>query len=222
MTEKLQKAYQYLQECFDKSEYYKLPEHAERKRYRLEHSIRVCKAGLRIAESEGFDAEHKEAIQIACLLHDIGYSIDELQEGKNMKKHGPVGAEFVRPFLESLGYTGKLLEDMVFGIAIHQYVKSDIEGDRNPFTLTVANADDIDRFGPYRVALAFERDSISQKEHQEKLNYIWDKIGFYKWNLEAQEFGTETAKKIITEEIQTQINFYQALSDQEYITFWEE
>lgn len=221
MTDKLQKAFLYLQECFDKSEYYKLPEHAERKRYRIEHSIRVCKTGLRIAESEGFDPEHTEAIQIACLLHDIGYSLDELQEGKNIKKHGPAGAEFVRPFLESLGYSGKLLEDMVFGIAVHQNVNADIEGDRNPFSLTIANADDIDRFGPYKTAIAFEKDSISQKSHQEKLNYIWNEIASFKWDLEHQVFGTETAKRIITEEIQMQINFYQALSDQEYVTYWE-
>lgn len=221
MTDKLQKAYSYLQETFEKSEYYKKPENAGRKRYRIEHSIRVCKAGLKIAESEGFDEEHKEAIQIACLLHDIGYSDDELQEENNMKMHGPVGAEIVRPFLESLGYSGKLLEDMVFGIAIHQSGKTEIEGDRNAFSLTVGNADDIDRFGPYKIALALEKSNISKMEHQERLNFIWDKIGYYKWHRDNQEFGTETAKKIITEEIEMQINFYQTLSDQEYITFWE-
>lgn len=58
-------------------------------------------------------------------------------------------------------------------------------------------------------------------EHQERLKFIWESIGYYKWNLENQVFGTETAKKIITEEIELQINFYQNLSDQEYITFWE-
>lgn len=42
----------------------------------------------KIAKAEGFDEEH--------------------QEGKNIKKHGPVGAEFVRPFLETLGYSGMI------------------------------------------------------------------------------------------------------------------
>lgn len=221
MSEKLQKAYEYLLECFEKSEYYKKPEHLERKRYRIDHSIRVCKTGLKIAEGEGFDAEHTEAMQVACLLHDIGYSIDELQEGNNIKNHGPVGAEFVRPFLESLGYSGKLLEDMIFGIAIHQSGPTELEGDRNAFTLSVANADDIDRFGSYKTALNLEKGNLSKMEHQERLNFIWDKIGYYKWNLENQVFGTETARKIITEEIDLQIKFYQALSDQEYVTFWE-
>lgn len=222
MTDRLQKACLYLKEAFNKSEYYKKPENSERKKYRIEHSIRVCKAGLKIAEGEGFDEEHKEAIQIACLLHDIGYSIDRLQEENDMKNHGPEGAKLVQPFLESLGYSGKLLEDMIFGIAIHQSGNTDIEGDRNSFSLTVANADDIDRFGSYKTALSLERSNISKMEHQERLNFIWDKIGYYNWHLENQEYGTETAKKIITEEIALQIKFYQALSDQEYITFWEE
>lgn len=221
MSEKLQQAYLYLQKLFDESEYYQRPENFERKRYRLEHSIRVCKISLKIAEQEHFDDEHKEAIQIACLLHDIGYSIDKLQNENNIKVHGIEGAKLVKKFLKQLGYSGKLLEDMVFGIATHQSGKCDIKGTKTPFSITVANADDIDRFSSYKTVFAFEKNNISKMSHQERLNFILDKIDYFNRHLDSLEYGTETAKKILIDEIDLQLKFYYAMLEQENASYWE-
>jgi len=221
MTEKLQKAYDFLKKSFDECDFYKNPERADAKRYRFEHSIRVCKAGFRIAEGEGFDDEKKEALQIACLLHDFAYTT-ELPAGRKWSDHGRIGAQLVRPFLEELGYSGKLLDDMLFGIAIHADGKADFEGEYNAFSLSVMNADDIDRFAPYRLIMSICKSDFLEKNHEDRLKKIWDLIGFYQWSRDNQRFGTETAKNIITEELNTAQKFAQAFSDQEYITTWDE
>lgn len=220
MTEKLQKTYDFLKKTFDESEWFKSPENAGRKRYRFEHSIRVCKAGLTIAQGEGFSEEKTEALQIACLLHDIAYTI-KIPEGMTWEDHGRIGAKMARPFLEELGYSGKLLEDMVFGIGIHADGKADFPGEYNEFTVSVPNADDIDRFGFIRDVSSLENSGFENMEHQQRLDFIWKNLGFYKWSLENEKYGTETAKKIITEQLEFQIKFWQGLSDQQWITKWE-
>lgn len=220
MTERLQKAYDYLKKAFDESEFLNRSENLEGKRYRFEHSIRVCKAGLRIAEGESFDVEKTEALQIICLLHDIAYTL-EFTEKQSWIDHGRTGAGMVRPFLEELGYSGKLLDDMLFGIAIHADGKADFEGEYNAFTRSVQNADDIDRLNSIRVISILRDKGFFEKNHDERLHVVWDLIGFFNWSKENIVYGTETAKEILTEQIEVQTKFCQLLSDQEYITSWE-
>lgn len=63
--------------------------------YRFEHSWRVANIGREIAEREGFDVER---MFVACLLHDVGYSV-EMKDENDYKNHGRYGARIARPFL---------------------------------------------------------------------------------------------------------------------------
>ena len=115
--------------------------------YRIEHSYRVAHIGAKIAEAEGFDTERTI---IACLLHDIGYSVD-FESKEDYRNHGRYGAKIARSFLLSLGFSDMETEEMCYGIAIHVDDQADFEGERTPLALTVGDADNIDRFDAYRL-----------------------------------------------------------------------
>jgi len=70
----------------------------------VEHALRVRNYALKIAEDENF--EDKELIELAALLHDIGYI-------KGYQYHERNGAPFARQFLNGKGYdlmkTGKIV-----------------------------------------------------------------------------------------------------------------
>ena len=96
--------------------------------YRIEHSYRVAHIGAEIAAAEGFD---RERTFVACLLHDIGYSLD-YRDKQDYRNHGRYGAAIARPFLTELGYSGAEVEEMCYGIAIHVDDMADFEGERTP------------------------------------------------------------------------------------------
>jgi hypothetical protein len=53
----------------------------------------------------------------------------------------------VREFLKSIDYPKERIQDMCFAIAIHVDLKADFDGEYNAFTLSVQEADNIDRVG---------------------------------------------------------------------------
>ncbi len=115
--------------------------------YRLEHPLRVAAIGREIAEKEGFDME---AMSLACLLHDVSYC-RPFATPQDWKNHGRDSAEIARPFLEELGLEKNVVGEICYGIAIHVDGKADFPGADSPFALTVGDADNIDRFGVYRI-----------------------------------------------------------------------
>lgn len=116
--------------------------------YRWKHTLRVVQYGKQLAEAEGADIE---VCMSACLLHDIS-KFDAEEYGV---EHGRVSARIARPFLETLGYDEKRLNNICYCIAVHVDDKSDFE---HPVTLEskiVSDADNIDRFGAYRLLIQF-------------------------------------------------------------------
>ena len=109
--------------------------------YRWKHTLRVAQFGKVIAETEAAD---EELVVAACLLHDVAWFDTNAQ---NSRQHGRIGAEKARPLLESLGYSQPHINSICYSIAAH------VDED-NPETLeakVVSDADNVDRFGPYRI-----------------------------------------------------------------------
>ena len=197
----------FLKRKFDESEYF--ADKKSEKDYRFEHSVRVANIGKEIAEKEGMDSD---AMVIACLLHDISY-INEFKTREEARNHGRYSAKIARPFLEKIGMEPEVIEDICYGIAIHVDDEADFPGERTVFAQTVGDADNIDRFDAYRI---FENlkwvkyDEMSLVEKREHCEKVIGRLESYK----ALDFATETSKKMWTEKLDYQIDFYKKLLSQ--------
>ncbi len=169
--------------------------------YRWKHTLRVVQYGKQIAEAEGADAE---VVMAACLLHDIS-KFDDDEYGV---EHGRVSARIARPFLESLGYSTEQVNNICFSIAVHVDDKADFE---HPVTLEskiVSDADNIDRFGAYRLLLQF-------KDHAENYHALIEKaesriLTLRKYR-EGKITGTASGEKLFNHQLDLQINFLEHL-----------
>ena len=195
---------EFLKKKFDESEYF--TDKKSEKDYRFEHSVRVANIGKEIAEKEGMDSD---AMVIACLLHDISY-INEFKTREEARNHGRYSAKIARPFLEKIGMEPEVIEDICYGIAIHVDDEADFPGERTVFAQTVGDADNIDRFDAYRI---FENlkwvkyDEMSLFEKREHCEKVLERLESYK----SLDFATETSKKMWTEKLDYQIDFYKKL-----------
>lgn len=203
----IEKTEKFLKDAFATSEY--LNTHPVERDYRLEHSYRVANIAKQIAEAEGFDVNHAV---IGGLLHDIGY-IEEMPAWEQRREHGRRGAKLVRPFLESLGLPENVVNNICYGIAIHVDDESDFPWERTPFSETVGDADNIDRFDAYRIYETLEHLNFSEMSLADKLetvNSTIEKLIRYK----DAKLGTETAKKLWIQRLDYYIGFYEKLKSQ--------
>ena len=166
MTDRERKTLDFLREQLGGCRYFQ--EHPAEGAYRLEHSLRVARIGAEIARAEGLDEEH---MTIACLLHDVGYGMD-FPKDYDWNDHGRDGARIARPFLAALGLDGQAVEDICYAIAIHVDDRADFAGRRTPFTETVGDADNIDRFDVYRLYETLESMSFSKLSLGEKQAHV--------------------------------------------------
>jgi len=202
---RIETALDFLKRKMDESEYY--ADKPYDKKYRLEHTIRVANIGKVIAENEGFDVD---ALVVACLLHDISYC-ETFSNGKDdVVNHGRFSARIARPFVESLGFEERTVDQILYGIAIHVDGRSDFSGEMTSFVQSVSDADNIDRFGYYRLHenLRF-RDFIHQSLDWQ-INMCNEHINsLHKY--ERMKFATPTATKMWVETVKDQLHFYQKL-----------
>lgn len=176
--------------------------------YRWKHTLRVVQYGRQIAEAEGADVE---VVMAACLLHDIS-KFDDEEYGVD---HGRVSARIARPFLEKLGYSTEQLNNICFSIAVHVDDKADFE---HPITLEskiVSDADNIDRFGAYRLLL-------QNKDLAEKYDALIEKAKSRLLTLkkyrEANSMGTATSNKLFNRQLNIQIIFFENLVEDSKLT----
>ena len=177
--------------------------------YRLEHSYRVANIAKRIAEAEGFDVTHAV---MAGLLHDIAYC-EEMPTRADRMNHGRRSAAIARPFLESLGLSADAVNEICYGIAIHVDDQADFAWERTPFSETVGDADNIDRFDAYRIyeTLHFVKFSeMPLDKKKETIAATIAKLTRYK----ELKLGTETAKALWLHRLEDYISFYEKLKVQ--------
>ncbi|MBN1666207.1 MAG: HD domain-containing protein [Anaerolineales bacterium] len=112
--------------------------------YRWEHTLRVSQYGRQLAEAENADVE---LVVAACLLHDVAHFESE----GDYKGHGRLGARIARPLLETLEYPPEQIDNICYAIAVHV---DGVAGFEHPDTTEahcVSDADNLDRFGAYRI-----------------------------------------------------------------------
>ena len=203
MTDNIRKTLDFVRESFDSCPYF--TENPADGQYRFEHTLRVAHIGAEIARKEALD---EEAMVIACLLHDIAYS-REIPEG-GWNEHGRVGARIARPFLESLSLSPETIKEILYGIAIHVDDSADFEGERTSLALSVADADNIDRFGAFRIYDAMRYARFYEKSLEQKLEWTRSRIPALE-RLRPIFFATDTAKAMWLQSIDYQINYFSRL-----------
>lgn len=177
--------------------------------YRLAHSYRVANIGRIIAKNEGLDVED---VVIACLLHDIAYR-DEFKSEEEWKNHGRKSATIVREFLKDCDISEQKIHDICFAIAIHVDLKADFEGEYTPFSLTIQEADNIDRLDAYRLYETLESIQFSKRPLSVQIQYVDDMIKTLNEYL-TYELSTSTAALMWKNRVQFQLDYYIRLKNQ--------
>jgi uncharacterized protein len=163
--------------------------------YRWQHTLRVTQFGKIIAENEAVDVE---LIVAACLLHDIAW-FDTTAE--NSRDHGRIGADKAQPILESLGYRSKSIKNICYSIASH------VDED-DPITIEakiVSDADEVDRFGPYRILQWCFSDIKDYDKLATKLNERIRRLEQYR---DENPLFTSTGRQLFAEQINLQLRFF--------------
>jgi putative nucleotidyltransferase with HDIG domain len=114
--------------------------------YRWPHTLRVSSYAKAIAEREGANLELAIA---AGLLHDVAH----FEEGE-YQDHGRDGAKIADPLLRELGYMDEEVECICYAVAVHVDGIADFTPAYSLEAEVLSDADNIDRFGPYRVVQA--------------------------------------------------------------------
>ncbi|MGA2504849.1 MAG: HD domain-containing protein [Anaerolineales bacterium] len=163
--------------------------------YRWKHTLRVAQFGKVIAENEVADVE---LVVAACILHDIAWFDTNAD---NSREHGRIGAEKAKPILESLGYNHQQIETVCYAISTHV-------DDDNPDTLEakiLSDADNIDRFGPYRIL----QWCFADIEDYDKLaTKLVDRIHRLEQYRKNNPLFTITGQQLFAEQLNLQIQFF--------------
>ena len=202
MSERIQRTYTFLKKTFEDTHWFKA--NPADKAYRLDHSVRVANICREIARKEGMD---EETAVIAGLLHDLGYGQD-FPENYDWSGHGRDGAKFARPFLHTLGLPEETVNDICYANAIHVDDKADFEGRRTPFTETIGDADNIDRFDAWRIYESVRYQAcLEEKALPEKLAWLRERLERLE-KLGTMNFATRTATAMWQDKVEFQKRFF--------------
>jgi uncharacterized protein len=174
--------------------------------YRWQHTLRVSQFGKVIAENEGVDLE---SITAACLLHDIAWFDTTAETNRD---HGRLGAEISRQLLKTIGYDTGKIEIICYSVTAH------VDED-NPTSLEakiVSDADNVDRFGPYRIL----QWCFSDIEDYEKLTgKLSDRIRRLETYREENPLFTSTGRQLFAEQLNLTIRFFCEFVGEKSLTF---
>jgi uncharacterized protein len=163
--------------------------------YRWKHTLRVAQFGKVIAENEAADVE---LIMAACLLHDVAWFDTHAEDNR---EHGRIGAEKARPVLESLGYNQTQIKEICYAISSHV-------DENNPETLEakiLSDADNVDRFGPYRILQWCFSDIEDYDKLASKLSERIHRLENYR---DENPLFTPTGQQLFSEQLSLQIRFF--------------
>lgn len=200
MTEVILKTQEYIKEK------YQIGTGEDKFQYRYEHTMRVAAIGQMIARGEKMN---EEALILGCLLHDIGYV--ECITHEDYDTHGRISAKMAREYLESIHYDFALTNTIVFGI----YAHTEEQPERKPtsFELSIADADNIDRFDAYRLYEFLKFSDLEKKSSKEMLEIATKR---FQRLTELRDYpnGSETADLLWKQKIDFQLDYYDRLKQQ--------
>lgn len=197
MTEAILKTQEYIKEK------YQIGSNEDKFQYRYEHTMRVAAIGQIIAREENMN---EEALIIGCLLHDIGYV--ECVTHEDYDTHGRISAKIAREYLESIQYDSELIDTIVFGIYAH--TEEQPERRTTSFELSIADADNIDRFDAYRL-YEFLKFSDLEKKSSEEIIALAKKRHHRLTELRDYPNGSAIADRLWKEKIDFQLDYYNRL-----------
>ena len=172
----------------------------------MAHSYRVVNIGKEIAEKEGMNVED---LMIACLLHDVSYCTP-FKTQDEWQNHGRVSSKMVREFLKSIDYPKERIHDICYAIVIHVDLKTDFDGEYNAFTLSVQEADNIDRVGAYRLYETLEAVQFSKQPIDVQIQYV-DLVRQTLNEYASYTCTTKMAQALWLDCIQFQIDYFNLL-----------
>ena len=170
------------------------------KLYRFEHSMRVASIAKAIAEKEGHDVF---ITTVAAILHDVGKFDTDINAD-----HGRVSADVARPFLKTLGISQKQEDDIHFCIAVHVDGKAGYEYPDIIEAETVSDADNIDRFGVYRIYQQMSWDRAETKTSADNIAQYQERIKRLENLRDTFILATPTANEMFRNNLRLQIEFY--------------
>jgi 5'-deoxynucleotidase YfbR-like HD superfamily hydrolase len=163
--------------------------------YRWKHTLRVAQFGKVIAENEGADVE---LIVAACLLHDVAW-FDTNAE--NSLEHGRIGGEKSLPILERLRYSAEQIKNICYSVAAHV----DVDHPETLEARIVSDADNVDRYGPYRILQWCFSDINDYEKLAAKLSERIHRLEHYR---EKNPLFTTTGQQLFAEQLNLQIRFF--------------
>lgn len=175
--------------------------------YRWKHTLRVVQYGKRIAEQESAEVE---IVMAACLLHDIS-KFDAEDYGV---EHGRVSARIARPFLETLGYSQAQVNNICFSIAVHVDDKADFDHPVTVESKIVSDADNIDRFGAYRLLIQFGDTGNYEKLIEKAATRLLTLKKYRAGGI----LGTAPGEELFNRQLDLQIHFLERLVEDSQLT----
>lgn len=116
----------------------------------LEHTYRVLRLALRIAETEPLC--NIEVLRLAAILHDIARVKEDTDTARKID-HSVLGAEMAEKILKELSFDDKTISEVSHCIRAHRF-----RGSERPETLEakiLSDADKLDAIGVIGIARAF-------------------------------------------------------------------
>jgi len=173
------------------------------KKYRYEHSMRVANIAHNIAEQEGQDVT---ITTVAAILHDVGKFETDINAD-----HGRVSADVAMAFLEKSGLTDKQISDIHYSIATHVDGNAGYDYESIPEAETVSDADNIDRFGVYRIYQMLQYDKADTVPALDLVHMYQEKNVKRKDFKETYKLSTDTANRLFQRNLQLQADFFDSL-----------
>jgi len=168
--------------------------------YRWQHTLRVCSYGRIVAEAEGADVE---PVIAACLLHDVAHFDQD-----DWKEHGRLGATIARPLLAELGYGPEERESICYSVAVHVDGRADVAHPETLESKVVSDADNIDRFGAYRIV---QRRTADVQDYRDLIAKLERRLRILEDYRRRRVMETEAGHHLFNQQLDLQIAVFKAL-----------
>ena len=172
---------------------------------RFEHTERVYRWAMILAE-DFVGKIDMEALQVATILHDIGYSLNK----EDMRHHAEDGAVLAKEYLESIGYPAERTAFVCELIARHSD-KGCLQDENTPMELVLLQeADLFDDTGAHGIVM----DAWIQATKEDvSFESILEHIKKFSWKqMQVNPMRTEKARHIWEEKKELTNRFVESLS----------
>lgn len=179
---------------------------------RFEHTERVYRWAMMLAEDFAGEID-MEALQMATILHDIGYSTNK----EDMRNHAADGAVIAREYLEGIGYPKDKTEFICHLIARHSD-KGILWDENTPMELVLLQeADLLDDTGAHGIIMDAW---IRATKEDVSFEAILEHIKKFTWRfMQNNPMRTEKARRIWEEKKELTNRFVESLSVDLYGNF---